>query len=337
MSGSAEWEVLCAMVREQGGVVENVRPGRGPRGMGLFAVERDAPSRIVLPRSLLVPAEAVVLRDGVLDVDEAAAVGDAARVFFRRHYASFGFTPAVQRDGRRHITGQARLPAEVQNMVLSGNPLGLTRFPEFSDAALLDWFRDTRAIRDMSSPDRPDGRVMMPLMDMLNHDHRAAMFGARDGGVEMSGTFPDEILARYHDGDCWSIYTQWGFVAPSDCVFSLGLAMTEPAGWSIRILADTRSQSGRAPTQVRAEGRVLTIERMLLSGPGGQAQARQVFLSQTAPFGLADPQELFALVTNINRNWFQRLVALTKGGRAQSAMTDIRAAAKEQLSKLAEI
>jgi hypothetical protein len=217
----------------------------------------------------------------------------------------------------------------LQDMILKGNRKGLTRFPAFHDDALLEWFFDTRAIEINGT------RKLMPMVELANHDMSAAGFDTSDDGVRVSGRFNDEFLVRYHIGDPWTVYLRWGFAAPSDRLYSLGVDVTEPAGWQINVTPETHASEASTDTQIKVQGRRLTVERMLLAGPGGPDAARALFRTQVADFGLANPDELFSLIAKINKDWFNRVLTLSKGSAANLGLKTVRAAAKLQLKMLA--
>lgn len=322
------WEGLAAQLRAAGGVVENVRLGRGPRGRGLFVERKGAPSRVMMPAHLLIPVDVVEMRDGRPMVKQDADVPPEARALFDTFYTGLGFSSGLQRDARHAIGSQHKLSGALQDMILKGNPSGLTRFPAISEASLLEWFFNTRSI------EADGGRNMMPLLDLINHDASAPPFGGQDGGVQVEGLFEDEVLVRYHNGDAWSVYLRWGFAAPADRAYSLGVDVTEPAGWQIHVRAETRPTAHARDTQITVTGRKLTIDRMLLIGPESPSAARALFRTQVTDFGLADPDELFSLICKINKDWFNRVLTLSKGGAANPFLKTVRVAAKSQLKML---
>ena len=327
----AAWDDMADRLRAAGGNVENARLGRGSRGRGLFVERKGAPSRVMVPAHLLIPVDSIEMRDGRPAVKQDADVTPEARALFEAFYATLGFSPGLQRDARRAISGQHTLPGPLQDMILKGNPSGLTRFPAVTEAALLEWLFNTRSIAS------DGGRKMMPMLDLINHDASAPPFGVQDGGVQVEGQFEDEILVHYHTGDAWSVYQRWGFVAPSDRAYALGLDVTEPAGWQIHIRAETRPTNHARDTQITVTGRKLTIDRMLLTGPEGPSAARALFRAQVADFGLADPDELFSLICKINKDWFNRVLTLSKGGAANPGLKTVRMAAKSQLKMLSMV
>lgn len=322
------WERLATQMRAAGGIIDNVRLGRGPRGRGLFVERRGASSRIMLPRDLLTPVEAIEMREGKPVVKDGADVTSAAQALFGAFYGTLGFSQRWQRDARRAISGQNQLPGPLQDMILKGNSKGLTRFPAFTEGSVLEWFFNTRSI------EADTGRHMMPLLDLVNHDATAQPFGGKEGGVQVEGVFEDEILVRYHTGDAWSVYLRWGFAAPADRAYSLGLEVTEPAGWQINVRAETHPTDHAGDTTIAVQGRRLTVDRMLLIGPDGPDAARVMFRAQVVDFGLANPDELFSLICKINKDWFDRVLTLCKGGAANPGLKTVRMAAKLQLKML---
>ncbi|UWQ97082.1 hypothetical protein K3728_07640 [Rhodobacteraceae bacterium M385] len=316
------WARIAQRVRDAGGRVENLRLGQGSRGRGLFVEDRAAPAAIALPAPLLIPVEAVELCDATLRIKADAEVTPEARALFDDYYASLGFSQPLSRDARRAISGLHQLPGPLQDMTLKGNRKGLERFPPFDDSALLAWFFDTRAIEIEGQ------RKLMPLVELTNHEASAAGFNTQNGGVEIAGRFRDEVLVRYHLSDPWGIYLRWGFVAPSDRLYSLGVEVREPGRWQIKVVPEMRQVTGSQDTQIRAEGRVLTIDRLLLKAPTGVEAARKLFRTQVAGYGVADPDELFSLIVKINKDWFNRILSLSKGGTGNAGLKTVRAAAR---------
>lgn len=321
--------------RALGGVIENVRAGRGVHGRGLFAVDPSAPVRIFTPRNLLVDIDDVVMRDNRLTVEPGCALGPDEQRFFARFQDHFSFGAGAREDGWRVLAAQHAQPEAVQEYILSSAPAGKRRYPPASADAVLAWFKGTRSLS--TAPDSEGRRrlVLMPVLELLNHSSMHAPFRTRADGIEVAGRFKDEILVRYSPRDTWQTFVAWGFVSPEPAAYSIGLDIGEPGGRKLRIKPGVPRAGGiDAPPKVtlRADG-ALELSHVLMGLRPDPAMPRRRFAEAVSGQGIRDPIELFDIIAHINRSWFYRLMALCEPHDGPT-LQGLRQAAREQLETL---
>ena len=115
-----EWEPLLSEFRALGGVAENVRPGEGPFGRGLFAIDPSRPVNVHASRNVMIPVEDLEVRDDRLAIRAGSAVGQRARDFFLNLQIRFGWDAALFDDLWKRQLAWSRLAppivAEIHGM-----------------------------------------------------------------------------------------------------------------------------------------------------------------------------------------------------------------------------
>ena len=85
------WEEMIDAFRALGGAADNIAPGTGARGRGIFPVDRAEPVRLHLPENLLIAETDVEFVDGRLKIRDAAKCGQPEREFFEEYQNSFSW------------------------------------------------------------------------------------------------------------------------------------------------------------------------------------------------------------------------------------------------------
>ena len=93
MDSTAAWNALLEEFRSFGGRAENVIQKEGPLGLGLFPIDPCQPIDLRVPKSLLVPADNLELRNG------GAVIKDVST--FPTGYAEGSSLPGFLLLGRR--------------------------------------------------------------------------------------------------------------------------------------------------------------------------------------------------------------------------------------------
>ena len=90
------------------------------------------------------------------------------------------------------------------------------RFPEKdTEREIFQRFMITRCIRHQEK------RVMMPILELINHSPSASNFDMSGDGIAVKGLFEGEILAKYSNSD------------PIHRFFGYGFNVVEPFGFSL--------------------------------------------------------------------------------------------------------
>jgi hypothetical protein len=326
-----------------GGLAENVRPGVGPHGKGLFVIDPAREVRIGVPAHLLIDTGDVALEDGRLIVRRDAAPEPAIRSFFERFEEHFSFGAGAAEEGRRVLHARHELPGAIQDHLLAGEPPEARRFPLPGDALLLRWFKDTRSVaarlpaEDRAAGGRKARRFLMPVMDLVNHSSAAAYFRTPvHGGVEMSGRFAGEVFFRYSMKDSWQKFTQWGFASDEPIAYSIPLDIGEPGGRILRVrgsIDDYEPLDGFAGPKIHRGGEIVALSHLVLGLRKAPERPRWLFRRLMAGQGIGDADDLFDMIAQLNRQWFLRLLDLLDD-RQGEMIAEMRNAARLQLQAL---
>src|SRR5262249_34024 len=98
-------------------------------------------------------------------------------------------------------------------------------------------------VRARMFPER-GGRFMIPMVDLVQHMSRARCFCTRDG-VEVSGSFGDEVLVRYHNVDAMTTLLDYGFTDRSAFAYSIGITVDLPGGKRLSVARDIGAHETR--------------------------------------------------------------------------------------------
>ena len=83
-----DWNALLDEFRSYGGKAKNIIQKEGPLGLGLFPIDPCQPVDLRVPKSLLVPADNVELRNGAAVIKDDSAFPTGYADWFRRYQAS---------------------------------------------------------------------------------------------------------------------------------------------------------------------------------------------------------------------------------------------------------
>jgi hypothetical protein len=339
--GSWAWEDMIGAFRALGGVVENVRPGIGPHGRGLFVIDPERDVRIRLPQHLLIDVDDVVIEGGRLTIRREAGIEASVRSFFERFEASFSFGAGAADEGRDILGALHALPDEIQEHLLADEPSQARRFPAPTDELVLRWFKDTRSAMWTPAPEGPAPgktarRVLIPLLDLVNHSSAHPAFRPVDGALEVSGRFADEVFFRYSTKDTWQKFALWGFVSDEPLAYSIPLGIGEPGGPILHIrrnIGDFEDIAGFAGPKVERRGDVLALSHLVLGHRKMPGLPRWLFHRAMATHDVAEPDELFDAIAEVNRLWFRRLLELLENHQ-NPMCARMRTAARLQLETL---
>ncbi len=78
--------------------------------------------------------------------------------------------------------------------------------------------------------------MLMPMLELANHSDEGAPYVVMQDGVSLSGTFDDEVVARYrHHMDAFHFFFNYHFAKPSRTTLSCDVNIDIPGFRSLRI------------------------------------------------------------------------------------------------------
>jgi len=334
MGSATAWHALLDEFRNFGGRAENVMQRKGAFGMGLFPIDTSKPIDIYVPDKLLVATDNVELIDGKINIKDSSKYPDGYADWFIHYQNNYSWGE----EGRQNISdfeqGLKSLSDEIQVMLKrSGLYNAEARFPEKDiEQELFQRFIQTRCIR------RKENRVLMPMIELINHSPSASPYNTSGDGIEVGGLFESEVLARYSISD------------PIHRFFGYGINIPDPYGYSLNIRLVHRDQKifvrgggvngglGKPP-KVETNKNVLIVQHPLLASENAPKMPRTLFIQAFQQFNNVDANELFDQIHQRNTELLVELVRklLTEkaniAGRLQKACLDQITALSHHIGK----
>jgi hypothetical protein len=305
-----DWEALLDEFRALGGTAENVRVAEGRYGRGLFVVDPALPAKIHACERLLVPIDALELRDGRLAVKAGAGVGERERAFFEAYQQHLGWGNGGREAAWRSHEAWNRLPSAVVEYV---KHMGALEDPQrrFEVPSMEACARRYVNERDFFYG---GGLYMAPFVDLTNHRGTAAPF-VLEGGLGVAGTFDDEMLVRYNARDPWENALTYGFSDLAVFAYSLAIDVdVRGRRFSIgRKFADGEVREGIRWPLVETAGDAVRLGHVVLGNPAAPDLPRAVFRRIVAPYLTAtEADDAFDGIQHFNRTKFLDVLRLLK-------------------------
>ena len=328
-----DWRGIMDRFTALGGVVDNARPGVGPFGAGLFAIDPNQPVHLHTPPNLLFAAHDTVLEGSDLRLAPGALHGDAERAFFADYQAALSWGGGGRQDCLTFLAGLNALPAEPRDRLTVALNMAACPAPETLANAMAR-FEVSRVIRIEGV------RVFMPIVELANHS--AAGVGLSNAnGVLAQGQFTDEVLLRYRRGDAALMLAGWGFASPEPLAYSLATLIPHASHvFSIRRgLTDGAPQDGLNLPSVKrpdegAAGRVIVLSHLLLGHRKHPDRPRAIVRRLMDQLSLPGADAFLDEVRDRNRDALETLKRDLEGAPGGLAPT-VRAMCDYQLEALA--
>ena len=294
MGSASDWHAFLDEFRAFGGRAENVMQRKGAFGLGLFPIDPAKPVDLFVPDELLVPIENVELCDGILNIKDESGFADGYGDWFRRYQTNYSWGA----EGRENILaleeGLKELPEVVQTLM---KRVGLynadNRFPgKEVDQELMQRFIQTRCIN------RKERRVIMPMIDLINHAPAAKPYDMSGEGIAVGGLHDGEVLVKYSVSDPIRRLIAYGFNAPEPFGFSLSFRIQHQGRMVV-----VQGGGGRQPLQPCAveikDDRVI-LRQPLLASSNSPKLPRTLFIKACRNLEGINPNELFEQIHQRN-------------------------------------
>ena len=294
MGSAADWHAFLDEYRTFGGKAENLMQRKGAFGLGLFPIDPAKPIDLFVPDPLLVPVDDVDFVDGEVVIRDASQFADGYADWFRRYQTSYSWGAEGQERTLAFEEGLKALPDNVLSILKRNgmyNPDN--RFPgKDPEKELLQRFLQTRCIN------RKGKRVIMPLIELLNHAPSSKAYDMKDDGISVSGMHDGEVLVKYSMSD------------PLRRLIGYGFNVQEPLGFSLSFRLKHRdkdvvvqggvSKLPHQPCKVDQQNDSLIIKQPLLGSSAAPKLPRTLLIQACKEIEGVDANELYDLIQQRN-------------------------------------
>ena len=294
MGSAADWHAFLDEYRTFGGKAENLMQRKGAYGLGLFPIDPAKPIDLFVPDPLLVPVDDVDFVDGEVVIRDASQFADGYADWFRRYQTSYSWGAEGQERTLAFEEGLKALPDNVLSILKRNgmyNPDN--RFPgKDPEKELLQRFLQTRCIN------RKGKRVIMPLIELLNHAPSSKAYDMKDDGISVSGMHDGEVLVKYSMSD------------PLRRLIGYGFNVQEPLGFSLSFRLKHRdkdvvvqggvSKLPHQPCKVDQQNDSLIIKQPLLGSSAAPKLPRTLLIQACKEIEGVDANELYDLIQQRN-------------------------------------
>ena len=296
MGSASDWHAFLDEYRTFGGKAENVMQRKGAFGMGLFPIDPSKPIDLFVPDELLVPTEDMEFNDGDVVIKDESAFPAGYGDWFRRYQAKYSWGAEGRANTLNFEQGLKELPQDVLNILKRNgvyNPDN--RLPgDDLEKELLQRFIQTRCIN------RKDRRVIMPMIELLNHSPAAKGYEMRENGISVSGMYDGEILVKYSVLDPMRRLIGYGFNAPEPMAFSMSFRLQHRE--HTFIVQGGGSRTPLKPCQIEFREQNYIIKQPLLGAAKTPKLPRTLFIQACRALNLdwIDAGELFEQIHQRN-------------------------------------
>jgi len=327
------WDQLIERFRALGGVFDNVEMRSEHGRRGLFSIDPSRESRVFVPRSLVVRADDVRMGDGTLEIAPEANVDPQLAAFFADYHRLTSWSDGGRESVERNFRDLRLLPAKCKELLRGSFGLEAWLQPKTDEVVL------ERFVRNRQIVYRGD-HVLMPMLELINHDASKPGISADENGLQVAGTFPHELLWRYSISDAFHMFRSYLFVSAERPTFSIAFDMVnERAGSAIVIGMDTNAPVARErplTPKVTHVDKATVLSFLLLGHRDDPGRGFRIFKNYLAPLLGVNARRFFERVVVYNRQKFIELQASVEGDNSPAAPL-IREVCRLQLEGLSSI
>ena len=168
----SDWFSFHSRYLALGGEVQNLVPGIGSRGRGLFAVDVDRPSGVFCPKQLLLNTQHLSFTQaGGIRIAESAGYSPDATSFFHDYYNDWSWHGGGRNEALSFLDGLRSLPIQIRARLIELRLLSPSLLnPALDEASLFQRFIFTRTASFEHS------QMLAPVWDLVNHSAFAQPF-----------------------------------------------------------------------------------------------------------------------------------------------------------------
>ena len=327
MGSAADWHAFLDEFRALGGKAENVMQRRGAFGLGLFPIDSSKPVDLLVPDELLVAVDNIELRDGDVVIKDEAGFPEGYPDWFRRYQANYSWGAEGRENTLAFEEGLKALPETVQTQLKRHGVYNAdNRFPgNDPDQELLQRFIQTRCIN------RKGKRVIMPMIDLLNHSPSANPYDMSGNGIAVGGMYDGEVLVKYSVSDPIRRFIGYGFNAAEPMGFSFTFQIVHRE--KPLVIRGGSSRAALQPCEVQIKDDRVVLVQPLLASIASPKMPRTLFIKACRAIDGVDPNELFDQIHQRNTQILVQLLRNLQGVNGDVAER-MQAACLDQLATL---
>jgi len=296
------WKEMIEAFRALGGVADNIVPGIGARGRGIFPIDRTKPVRLHVPENLLIPEKDIEFVGGRLKVSDSSACGRPEREFFEEYQNTFSWGGAGRLDCAAFVRSLDPLPPEILSRLFA--------FDEGERPLAGEQDRIEREFVQSRRIERNGETVLMPVMDLVNHGPAAPLFNPVDG-ISIEGAYSGEVLVRYGHQDPFGILLSHGFASPEQQAFSIPAKRHGSHKLIIGRKINLKSRRGSLNVpDFTIDGDTLELSCMIIGHMKFPKVPKTIFCSIASEAGWTNPEEEFDTIVHNNRMSFLHLLEI---------------------------
>lgn len=324
---------LLSRFRALGGIADNVGIRKCEHGYGLFSVNPSQPVLLVTPVQLLIsPTLLLMTSDGNIKVKPASGLSAEVTSFHEDYQRSLGWGAG----GLRYIAQYRQ-----QLSALSDSLKSFLQILGYQDGLSLqltprEAFNSHCISRQISVK---GASQLMPVLELVNHSDEGVPYVVMQDGVSLSGTFDDEVVARYrHHMDAFHFFFNYHFAKPSRTTLSCNVRIDIPRFRSLRIsrldgLSEARK--GYRVPQISTNKNEIHLSFVELVNLDEPNLPRQIFLELLMEQGIAisSVNQIFDGLLMHNRQVLQDFLKACEGAEGL-IIKNLKSIAGYQLANL---
>jgi hypothetical protein len=321
------WEEVLAEFRALGGTADNICLRNGAYGRGIFPIDPAKPIAIHVPENLLIDVADARFENGKFRVGRNSNAGFRETVFFENYENLFSWGGGGRTEIEMIFEQAQTLPLQMRQTLEADYHFG-EWFDDPTEALIQRRFIDARCVHYRSR------RILMPVVELLNHDPEGSHFEMKNG-IGLRGVFSGEVFAKYSDTDPYGVFTNWGFACEQPQAFSLALKNKREQG-SIQIGRDltTLSPTKRfwAPGISTGDGEI-KFQFLMIGNKTHPRVCKGIFQKLMREAGFLNVDEAFDVIRHANLTQITGLLSEIENIEGPMAQT-LRRVARYQLQAL---
>jgi hypothetical protein len=305
-----KWEEMISAFQRLGGIAENVCQKRGIYGRGIFPINPKLPSRISVPKHLMVSVESVVLDDGAIRIREGPAYSREFCDFFDQYQENFSWGNGGREEVENFEAGLRSLPEHVKKFL---NQCGISNLKERHegswDEVIFRRFIKTRCVyRGNQSPP-----VLSPVWELMNHGVLASRFvNHHEISSFKSQHIRGELLTRYVDSSPVRILLDYGIPSAERYAFSFPLQSRFLVGGK-RVICKGESFLLDNSSKIESSADIIILESVLIGNSVVPQQPLLQFQAQMeGHMTHVEAEKVFRLIAKTNRQMLSDLVEVVR-------------------------
>jgi hypothetical protein len=326
------WEKTLQRFCALGGTIENVKLGEGALGRGIFPKDNSQPIKMVIPNHLL-------CRNNWLQIDAQGKVAlssdcdwnNEIKSFYLDYQHDYGIGSLLMKELMQEQTEIYSLPVTIKNMLMNYG-IDKSLFDEPSPQVCLDRYKNSRRIIVK------DKLMLMPLIELVNHDEKNIKSFDRVPNLGISGKFKDEVLVNYGlVGDAALMFEGYGFSVPKPYTFSgaLGINLGSKVINIARFVTLYKTIEKTNVPRLKVEGDNIHLSCLVIGSVNDKSSPKKVFIKLMHSVGMPATvaSDVFDAIVEQNKNFF--LLLLEELNPLGGAVAEgLRMMAKNQLIPL---